>query len=195
MSDILFIDTETGGLKAELNPILQMAYIIESNGVIVKENVVDVKPADDDMLVLKALEVNGFTLERMKNGVERVRGMETLRTDIKTVVGGKKPLFICGHNIRFDIDMLHTLATKTNHNWWLNFGNNDYVRLSTPICTLNMCHILNSEGILDYPNYRLKTVCERLDIELDNAHDALADIKATREVYHALRELFKKIGR
>lgn len=187
--DMIFIDTETGGVNASLNPILQIAWIIESQGIIACEKQFDVKPADNDMFCLAALDCNNFTLERMRAASERVRVFEEMRKDIKLVVGGKKPLFVCGHNVKFDIEMIHTAASACSANWWLNFGSNDYIQLDKPICTLAMCHYLNSEGVLDYPNYRLKTVCERLGIPLDNAHDALADVRATREAYHKLRKL------
>jgi DNA polymerase III epsilon subunit-like protein len=35
-------------------------------------------------------------------------------------------------------------------------------------------------------------MCEKLGISLPNAHDALGDVRATREVYYKLIELFKK---
>jgi len=37
------------------------------------------------------------------------------------------------------------------------------------------------QGQLSLPNYKLQTVCEHFGVQID-AHDALSDIKATREL-------------
>lgn len=46
---------------------------------------------------------------------------------------------------------------------------------------LSLLHILDGIGSISLENYKLETVCKHYDIPLD-AHDALNDIKATREL-------------
>jgi DNA polymerase III epsilon subunit-like protein len=104
-------------------------------------------------------------------------------------MGGGPPLVPCGHNVKFDVDFLYALAHKGTETWWLNFGNNDYLRLRKPLCTLAMCHYLDYIGKLNLDNYKLTTVCKALGIDLPEctAHDAMADVQATRTLFHKLK--------
>jgi DNA polymerase III alpha subunit (gram-positive type) len=191
---LIFIDTETSGLVAGRHTILQIAWVIERNGVILCEKTFDLKPSPDADLCLAALSVNNFTLERMQSACDPVWVLEQLREDVKKAVGGKGALIPCGHRVSFDIDMLHALAVKHNAHWWLNFGNNDYVLIRKPLCTLAMCHFLDSEGILHYTDYKLTTVCKELGVPLTEAHDALGDVQATCKVYHLLKAKIYSLG-
>lgn len=190
---LFFFDTETSGLMPDRHGILQIAWIIEKNGAVLRERVMDVKPGVID-LNLNALAVNNFTLERMMVARDAQVVLEELRNDVKLAVGGGPALTPCGHNVKFDIDFLHALARGCNATWWLNFGQNDYLNLKKPLCTVAMCHWLDYAGVLSLPDYKLTTCCKGLDIELVGAHDALQDVRATRQLFHKLEGLMRPIS-
>ena len=196
MSDtktLLFFDTETSGVDAERNGILQIAWIIERNGEVFDECVSDVALPKDLSISLEALEINNFTLERMKKGRDACAVMEQLRLKLKSAVGGGPAAIPCGHNIKFDIDFLHRTAKRINAAWWCNFGQNDYLALRSPVCTLALCHYCAYRGILELPNYKLATLCGHFGIPL-TPHDALADIRATRSLFYKLDSLLIQGG-
>jgi DNA polymerase-3 subunit epsilon len=187
---IFFFDTETGGLDPKRHDILQASWIIEKNGAVIVERVFDVKPDPCSDICMAALEVNNFSIERMMAGKERVMVLEILRQDVAAAVGGGKALYPCGHNVRFDVDFLHALAQKGSETWWLNFSpQTQYIMLKKQLCTLSMCHILDYRGLLSLQDYKLVSICKHLGIENINAHDALSDVRATRELFHRLEKM------
>jgi len=173
---ILFIDTETGGLDASRNPIIQAAWIIEDDsGEVIQERAMDIVPERDDEFNLGALEINGFTLERLKAGKGLAYMMDMLKIDCLPRMG----LWVCGHNVQFDINFLHAAAKKSNY----------YLSMF-----LDTRLVLDTRSILAYykklkivsPNdCKLTTACKYFGIEID-AHDALSDIRATRRLYQIL---------
>ena len=49
----------------------------------------------------------------------------------------------------------------------------------------SIIQFLHLKGYIDLPNYRLETVANHFGIKIDS-HDALSDIKATREIAYKL---------
>lgn len=192
MKPIFFFDTETGGLEPSHHALLQVAYIIEKDGAVMIERAFDIKPDDNSDVCLGALNVNNFSIDRMMAGTDRVVVLETIRQDVKMAVGGGCALVPCGHNVRFDVDFIYALAKKGSETWWLNFSpQSQYINLKKPLCTLAMCHYLDYVGKLNLSDYKLTSICKALGVDIINAHDALADVRATREVFHLLQ---KEIG-
>ena len=181
---LFFFDTETSGLDAKRHTILQIAWIIEKNGVPMVERSFDIKPDLNDDLNFAALDVNNFTIERMIAGKDRQYVLEIMRKDLKEAIGGGESIVPVGHQVSFDIDFLYALAAKGTETFWLNFGNGSMLTIKKPLCTLAMCHFLDYAGVLKLPDYKLTTVCKHLNIELTHAHDAMGDVVATRKVFH-----------
>jgi DNA polymerase III epsilon subunit-like protein len=190
---LFYFDTETSGLESTRHTILQIAWIIEKNGAVMCERVFDIRPKDDADMCLAALNVNNFTIARMLAAREAPLVLGQMREDIKLAVGGGSALTPVGHNVKFDIDFLYALAKSRNETWWLNFGNNDYLKLKKPLCTVAMCHWLDYTGVLSQSDYKLTSCCKQLGITLEGAHDALQDVRATRQLFHKLEGLMRPI--
>lgn len=77
-----------------------------------------------------------------------------------------------GHNVRFDHGFLSAEFNR------LAFP----LRLNTA-CTVRLSKTHLKEKI---PSYSLGKVCADLGIDLKNAHRALADARASAEVFHSL---------
>ncbi len=97
--------------------------------------------------------------------------------------------FIVGQNILFDIGMIQQLLEYAG--LWGDFcktvkGNEDFHGQFQPLIldTLTLAYLsLCNSGLT---NYKLGTLAEKLGIELDDAHDADADVTATEEIVRTL---------
>lgn len=100
--------------------------------------------------------------------------------------------FLIGQNIQFDIGFLQQLLIYGNQ--WNEFskimrGTNDFFGNFQPYYQdtiiagqLAMCHLDNMNS------YKLEVMAEKLGIELDDAHDADADVTATTNVLAVLTQ-------
>lgn len=180
MSNILFLDFETSGVDPKRHAPLQMAYIIEHDGEIVVEQVVDIQPDRNDDLCIAALEVNHFTLERMKAGKDLPYVLCRLKIECLPFPG----IFPVGHNVQFDIDFLRVGADKCHENIFM------YLDVKRFLDTCAIAKFLSYRG--RFPkctdDFKLETLCRLFDIPL-KAHDALEDVRATRTLFHILEKL------
>ena len=138
----------------------------------------------------RALEYSGITMERLEaQGVDlkEVAGAVLRFAERATLSKGTqcKPVLI-GQNITFDIGFLtqlmsyagltkeyeKTLAGKTDF-----YGNFQPLYLDTILLAR-----LALAAVTGVSSYKLELVAERLGIELDDAHDAGADVAATLEI-------------
>lgn len=88
---------------------------------------------------------------------------------------------LAGYNVNFDMKFLGALM-KRNNMKYTNYFN--YYEID----------VYGFVKYLELPtkNKQLSTVCDFFKVKLDNAHDALADIKATRELYVKMNKLYLK---
>lgn len=179
MKTIFYFDCETSGLDPTRHCILQIAWIVERDGIEKIRRCFDVKPPENAELNIKALEVNGFNFDRMNAGIDGSIMLNYLHDDIKGSVGGGSGAIPCGHNVRFDLDFLNVALQRTDVKYSLHYGNGSLLRMNRPLCTLSLCHYLNYRGALSLDSFKLETVCKYFGITL-NAHDAMCDIMATR---------------
>jgi len=184
MSGILYFDLETSGLDPVRHCILQAAWIIERDGEILVEREMDVRPFVGADLCLPALDVNGFTLERIKAGAFPERFLYTLLNDLESQVWGSEIVRPCGHNVQFDVSFL--LAAAKRHN--ISFiGQLDFTKM---LDTVSILRFFDLCGKISLMNYKLETVCRYFNIPIQ-AHDALEDVRAVRTVLQKSMELYR----
>lgn len=185
---VLFLDTETTGTDPTKNEIVQFAAIIEVDGVPVQAINLKCQPTRWDEIEDEALEVTGTTREELKERMEPAKMhkaiKETLLKHVDQYDSGDK-LWPAGHNVGFDLDFLQA--------FWKQHGTPEDAKYGTgslqnwrALDTRALGNVMLIEGLIDVPDLKLKTLCDCFGIVLDNAHDALADIKATRALYHAM---------
>ncbi|MFV9509819.1 PolC-type DNA polymerase III [Tepidibacillus sp. LV47] len=152
----IVFDTETTGLSAMYNTIIEIGAVKVKNGKIVDTFTTFVDPKEP--LSPKITEITGIT-DEMLQGAPFLD--EALRKFREFVGDG----ILVAHNARFDMGFLHM--------GYKRIGEED---LTNPVIdTVELARML-------YPkmkNYKLNTLCEAFNIELTNHHRAYHDAEAT----------------
>jgi DNA polymerase-3 subunit epsilon len=180
MNPILYFDFETTGTDPRRHGIIQAAWIAERNGEVIAERCFDVDPEEAD-INMRALRVNGFTLDRIVKGIPVARMLTALKCDIREACIGAGKITPCGHNVKFDLDFL----AEASHRWkepiWdLNYGD--------ALDTLAITRWYRYIGRIALENCKLETACGLFDIPI-KAHDALEDVRAVRSLLAKLKLL------
>lgn len=171
--NILWLDTETGGLIPGRNPVLTLACLMEVNGKVQQELYLKLKPLPGQVLEDKALEVNGITRQEIeRDHGDPMAALLELRNCVRRHTGGLRVL-PAGHNVNFDLDHLRELSKRVDVP--LPF---EYHKLDTMALGL----LLQRCGHISVPNVKLGTLADYYGISLA-AHNALEDVKATRQVF------------
>ena len=190
MAKICYMDLETTGLDPIKNGIHQIGMIAEIDGEVVDVREFKVRPMKRDTVEISALAVSGINVEDL----DKYPTVQEIKPDLERWLGRFVNKFkredkftLAGYNIRtFDIPFLREWFTKQNDHYFGSWFNNQ------PIDVLALAYWLRHlEIIPELENYKLVTLCKFAEIELgDAAHDAIADIEATRELSNwAIRKL------
>lgn len=176
---IFWFDTETSGLEPGRNGIIQLAYIVEIDGKIKEKKILN-SNCNGKELDQRALDVNGYTREQISEFPDHMEMyldlIDTLSKYVNKFDRADK-FFIGGYNAGFDRRFLQQLWMENNDKY---FGSFFHYPMIDPSAILPVLQIAGAA----YPgsDYKLTSVAEWLGIDLANAHDALADIEATRSV-------------
>lgn len=183
---VMYFDVETTGLDSKENEIVQLGVIIEIEGKIKEERNFFLKPEKWDKVSPDALEVTGKTVEDLRKYPERRMAYHSFINLLGAYCDKydrDDKFYPAGYNVNFDLDFLSEFFKSMKDPYlgsWLNWKQID---------PLKILYFLEAKGEFMLPNYKLSTVCELFKIDID-AHDAMSDIRATRELTH---KLFDKI--
>lgn len=172
----LYIDTETTGLDARKNGIIQVSGIIEIDGAVAQEFNIKCQPMPGDQVEPKALEVTGTTQEMImtyESGSSAYQELVSIFDRYISKYDKSDKFQVVGYNVRYDMEMLKA---------WFDKNGNQYMgsyMTWQPFDVMSVCHMLKYMGYIDLPNYKLSTLCEYFGVEIQ-AHDALSDIRATK---------------
>lgn len=175
LSKIICLDTETTGLHAGRDEILQLS-IIDGNGKVLFDELV--KPAHRKKWV-EAQEINGITPEMVKNK------LPLSAYDDKLSGIFRNALKIVGYNLEFDLKFLE--KSDINASEYIYPENCvDVIKEFVPIYG----HVDRNHG--DFKFKRLKTCARYYKYSWEgDAHNALEDAKATMHCYlvmHGFKE-------
>lgn len=173
--NIVYLDFETSGLDPKRHAVLQAAWIVERDGEVLQERVFDVQPDRNDDLCMAALEINGFDFPRIKAGKYMSHILTIFKQDCLQVSSPR----LCGHNVQFDVSFLKEAADRAHENLYL------YLDFKKFLDTAAIARYHDYLGNLSLEEYKLTSCCAYFGIE-HKAHDALDDIRATRELFHIL---------
>lgn len=175
---VFWFDVETTGLNPELQDIIQLAFMVEIDGDIIESKNMLMQPFNYETVQQEALDIHGKTIEKIKTYPNPRKTYTELIAILEEHVDRydrADKFHPAGFNARFDIDFLRQFFIKNGdvyYGSWFNYK---------VIDPLPLLHILDGMGTVALENYKLETVCKHYDIPLD-AHDALSDINATRDL-------------
>ena len=194
-----FVDTETNGLDPKVHSPWQIAGIVESKHF--KENGsinIKMSPFLPEKSAPKALELGQIdgeqlTVEHFKKMQSSQVGLKKLTDFLKTycdTFNKNDKMIIVGYNVGFDKDMLYHFWKRCSSNYFFSFFEKYVIDVFAFVQPLWLT------GVIDTPNCKLSTICDYYGIKID-AHDALSDIEATRELFYKitapyLRSFFNK---
>lgn len=179
----LWVDTETTGIDTKDSGIFEFAAIAVIDGDVVGERDFYFNPLSENIVYHEeAGKIHGVSEDEIMHFMPEKDGAELLdlffrscmkRPDSKGRSGGH--LVFCGYNSQFDWD--HTKAMMERH----GYNMDDY--FCQRACVFEQVKKGGQMRIVPYlENRKLGTLCKAFNIDLTNAHNALADIKATREL-------------
>lgn len=174
---LVFVDTETTGLDENKHEIIDIAIVGEDGATIFNTNV---KPRHIETADPKALEINGYNAGEWEPS--------PYFTDIaERVLDLLSGPVIVGQNVQFDMRFINReLRTALVANGLSEEETAKKMRKVSYHMIDTVTLIYEHLGPCGITSLSLKPTADFLGIELDNAHTALADARATREVFYKL---------
>lgn len=189
---ILWLDTETTGLNPKRHGLREIGYILVVDGQVVKKDVLQIDPRTYKTKIVEidnqALELSNVTIEDFDNYDDSSFAFDRFSPILEFIDKKDKNDYftIAGFNVKFDYDFLKE--------WFDDNGDydaedfNSYFQYKV-IDVFPLVITLKHLGFIDTKNDKLKTVCEYFNIPID-AHNALSDIEATKELYELIADRF-----
>ena len=186
---VFWMDVETTGLFASKHAIVQFAYLIEINGKVVNKDVIFASPGKKEISE-KALEVTGFTRKEMLEWPSQndlyMRLKRTLNKYIDPYDKEDK-FFIGGYNVNFDIDFFRKLFKDHDDNYFGSYFHFSTIDPSKVGAFMEWIDLAPAHSI----DYKLSTLCKTWGYDLEDAHDALSDVEATRGLALQMAQVLK----
>jgi len=179
---LFYADTETTGLDPVKNEVFQIAYIVEIDGKLVDEVEIKLRPERPETASPEALKVTGKTLEELSSYPPREEGFKKLIAGLEKHIDrfDRSDKFIwIGQNPDFDVRFVRRLFDEMGDKYYGSWFD------PRPADLISLAVACKTKGLIDPPNFKLGSLAECFDIQFE-AHDALADVKATREVWKRL---------
>lgn len=198
---ICWYDLETTGLDVGTHHIMQLSYVIDICGDIVLERDIKFKPYSTDTISPQALKVTGIDKgELLSREMTAKDAFELFLSDLDKHKGGQgkgSPRFITGgYNIAvFDKKFLtefFELNLLKQSSWPPKYYYYFYQQPVLDVMYFYMSLALGDHNLKEWhetEKFNLENIYTML-LEKDmKAHDALADIHATRDIYYALMDV------
>jgi DNA polymerase-3 subunit epsilon len=190
----LWFDSETGGKDHKTDALIQLAAVIEIDGEIVDEIDLKMQPIKGKKINHEAIAIHNMTLDQIKTfQVAHVAHthFETFLSKYNKYPTKSSRYIMAGYNPQFDCDFVNQ--------WYQDISGGPYAYWKhlqfAPIDVLPTLRAMRYYKIIDVPDVKLETVCNYFGVQI-KAHDALSDIKATREVTKLLfGKLFKNCNK
>jgi len=185
---IFHFDAETTGLDPQKHDIIQLAYVVEIDGKEQEEGNVFIQPFDYSVINPAALEVNKLTVEQLKTFDDPRLAYSNLIKMLSKYIDkyDRTDKFQpAGYNLGFDCEFFKEFFAKNGdvyYGSWFNWKRID---------PLGVLYFMDGMGKISLPNYKLETVCDHFGIKID-AHDAISDIRATKQLIDILDKLLFK---
>lgn len=190
---VLYFDVETTGTDPSVHEITQLALIVEIDGKVVEEANFTCQPTRWDKIDPGALATTGVSIETLKTyqtpALMYYQLSRLLSKYISKYTRMPDKFYPAGHNVEFDLKFLDAFLRQhgdANMKQWGALTYQNYRAIDSR--GLANFHFFNGH-LQELPDVKLGTLCKHFGIEID-AHDALSDIRATRNLIGKFREIF-----
>ncbi len=177
--EILFIDTETGGLDPLQNSLLSIGLIawkdrsiIATKELFLRHEIFKISP--------NSLLINNIDLIRhVEKSIPALNVIEEIIIFCDTFFEKDIPIVIGGHNTNFDIGFLKALFQEYNVNYSKYFSHRS-------IDTASILKFLFYSESLDVDCSSSEVAFEYFGIRVNGRHTALGDAEATTQLFNKL---------
>ena len=181
---LIYIDTETTGLDPKKAVIHQLAGIIEIDGIVKEEFDFRIKPYGDNPEISdKALEISGVSREEISHYEGSLESFYKFKSLLKKYVdpfNRNDKFIVVGYNCHaFDMQFLREFWKAHNDNYFGSFFH------QLPIDVLLLVSYLNQDR-KEIKSFKLIDMVSHYLGKEFPAHDALEDVKVTRELYKCI---------
>jgi DNA polymerase III subunit epsilon len=185
---ICWIDVETTGTYHWQHSIVQIAGIIEIDGVVKKEFNLLSRPHPKAKIEKEALEVNKRTVDEIMAYPPQLQAYLSLVCVLNEYVdkfNKSDKFYFAGYNSNFDNNFVRAFFKQCEDNF---FGS--YFWSGTIDVMVLALDYFKGQTRKEMDNFQLMTVAKQigLDIDKEKAHDALYDIRVTRDIYYKLKQ-------
>ena len=171
-TSIVVVDVETTGLDSRYDSVVQIAACrLDSDD----EFCSYVKP--DTAMSASALAIHGLSAHELR----RAPTITEVIRDFDRYAGTGS--LLCGHNVAFDAAFIREAYAKANIPYRFDYHILDVWSISF--------FILSAQKREQTNLYRLQDLCQMYDIRRGMQHDALEDVRATKEVLHKMWKLIE----
>jgi DNA polymerase III epsilon subunit-like protein len=108
----LAIDVETGGLEPTQHALLQVGVVAVVNGEIVDVREWNVTPHPSTRMDKQALEVNGWTRDRLLDSISEFELIQQLALFINRTIPSDRYTNWLGHHVEFDMRFMRAAAVR-----------------------------------------------------------------------------------
>lgn len=189
MRKMIWLDTETGGVDSARHALLQIAVIIDVEGQPLAEYRWNVHPLPGTHVSKESLGITGLTVEQIKEFQPAALVKQEFEAVLSHYVDkyNKADKFIVGgYMAQFDTDFLRQWFLAQGDKYYGSWFSPYYLDVAAFAYTLRALGLF---GLDTLEKMKLVCVCEHFGIPIEQAHDALADIRATRSLFQHLLKL------
>lgn len=187
----LWIDTETTGLEVTDSAAFEVAMILVDNGKFICSRCFFLNPLSETIKYHEeAGKIHGYSendIRSFPTESEQVQKIASFLKDARELWmkdGSKtEKMIVAGYNVGFDIKHLKALLERNGYKL------SDYFKEVVADVFVQVKKAGMQKALPYLPDRKLGTVAKHLGVKLENAHDALADIKATRSVAAKLHSM------
>ncbi len=189
---LVYLDIETTGLDSEIHAITQLAAIIEVDGAELQKINLKIRPNLEHSITRGALEttkvsydtIMGYELSQFSAYIKLVSILDKYINKFDP----DDKFYLIGYNSHsFDSKFLRKFFEMHNNKYYGSY----FYYPSIDVMILAAFAAMGQRCKL--PNFKLMTVAKSLGIEVDEsrAHDAMYDVKITRDIYNIIQKGLK----
>jgi DNA polymerase III subunit epsilon len=183
---ILWLDVETTGLDKTKNGIIQIAGIVDIDGEAVETFNFAMNPEKE--IDPGAQAIHGITPQEIIGFPSRETTFQDFVSLLDRYVDGADRgtrFHPGGYNVRFDLDFLEQWFREMRSASLYGYVCHEKVDPS-----IMMKAFQSYLGKARLPSWSLRAVASSLGVDLGHHHDALEDIRFTREIHRRLQDFF-----